>query len=321
MNKKLQVFVSSTYTDLINERQAAVEAILSAGHIPAGMELFSAGNESQLEVIKRWINESDVYMLILGGRYGSIEHESGKSYTQLEYEYALEINKPIFSIVIDENALFKKAGEQGKSVMEAENPDKYEEFKKIILTKMCKFFEDIKDIQLAIHTTLSDFNSRFELSGWISGKELQKIDNLITQNSTLIKENDKLKKELEKISKIMDKNIENKEKAFKDIMVKLIRTKVIVKKGLIDNDKDYECSALELLIKDENSFATGITNKLGTSDYQSLLYYKVAPVLMRYGLVAINKVPGVQWEIIRTTKEGFDFLRYCHKKMDETHEH
>ena len=47
MNKKLQVFVSSTYTDLIEERQAAVEAILDAGHIPAGMELFKAGNESQ----------------------------------------------------------------------------------------------------------------------------------------------------------------------------------------------------------------------------------------------------------------------------------
>ena len=55
MNKKLQVFVSSTYTDLIEERQAAVQAILDAGHIPAGMELFKAGNESQLKTIYKWI--------------------------------------------------------------------------------------------------------------------------------------------------------------------------------------------------------------------------------------------------------------------------
>lgn len=61
--KKLQIFVLSTYTDLIEERQAAVEAILSAGHIPAGMELFSAGDESQMTVIDRWIDESDVYLL------------------------------------------------------------------------------------------------------------------------------------------------------------------------------------------------------------------------------------------------------------------
>ncbi len=74
--------------DLIEERQAAVEAILDAGHIPAGMELFKAGNESQLKTIYQWIDESDVYMLILGGRYGTVEPKSGKSYTQLEYEYA-----------------------------------------------------------------------------------------------------------------------------------------------------------------------------------------------------------------------------------------
>jgi hypothetical protein len=84
VKKRLQVFVSSTYTDLIEERQAAVEAILTAGHIPAGMELFAAGDESQLEVIKQWIDESDIYLLILGGRYGSVEKSSGKSYTQIE---------------------------------------------------------------------------------------------------------------------------------------------------------------------------------------------------------------------------------------------
>jgi len=63
MKKKLQVFISSTYTDLLEERQTAVEAIFSCGHIPAGMELFTAGDESQLTVIKKWIAESDVFYL------------------------------------------------------------------------------------------------------------------------------------------------------------------------------------------------------------------------------------------------------------------
>ena len=76
---------------MLDERQAAVEAILQAGHIPAGMELFTSSNQSQWDIIKRWIDESDIYMLILGGRYGSIETKSGKSYTHLEYEYALSI--------------------------------------------------------------------------------------------------------------------------------------------------------------------------------------------------------------------------------------
>jgi len=59
---KLQVFISSTFADLQEERQAGVEAVLTAGHIPAGMELFAAGDESQMNVIKRWIDESDVYL-------------------------------------------------------------------------------------------------------------------------------------------------------------------------------------------------------------------------------------------------------------------
>ena len=118
MNKKLQVFVSSTYTDLIEERQAAVQAILDAGHIPAGMELFKAG-KSQMKTIQKWIDESDVYMLILGGRYGSIEEESGLSYTELEYRYAISKNIPIIVILLTDGFLhIKAASSKGNQIFE-----------------------------------------------------------------------------------------------------------------------------------------------------------------------------------------------------------
>ena len=106
--KKLQIFVSSTFTDLKEERQAAVEAILKSGNIPAGMELFTAGDKSQLETITRWIDDSDVYCLILGGRYGSIEPTTGNSYTEVEYDYAKSNNKPLFAIVISDKYLEEK---------------------------------------------------------------------------------------------------------------------------------------------------------------------------------------------------------------------
>lgn len=104
--------MSSTYKDLIDERQAAVEAILDEGHIPAGMELFKGG-KSQLETIKRWIDDSDVYLLILGGRYGSIDKDTLLSYTQLEYEYALSRNMPVFAVVLDEEYLLEKSKKLG----------------------------------------------------------------------------------------------------------------------------------------------------------------------------------------------------------------
>ena len=89
--RKLQVFVSSTYSDLVDVRLAAMEAILAAGHIPAAMEQFSPGDETAWEKIKRWIRQSDGYLLILGGRYGSREPLSGRGYVELEYDYALEL--------------------------------------------------------------------------------------------------------------------------------------------------------------------------------------------------------------------------------------
>ena len=66
------------------------------------MELFKAGNDSQLKTIYKWIDESDVYMLILGGRRITNEKKSGLSYTQLEYEYAISKNIPVFAVILSE---------------------------------------------------------------------------------------------------------------------------------------------------------------------------------------------------------------------------
>jgi hypothetical protein len=157
--KKLQVFISSTYIDLEGERQAAVEAILDSGNIPAGMELFKAGNETQLKTIERWIDESDVYLLILGGRYGSIEEKSDKSYTRLEYEYAVKKNIPIFAVVLSEATIFKKASIIGKAnSIEVKEIDKYKEFKELVYGKVVREVEDIQEIKLSIHRTLNEFN-------------------------------------------------------------------------------------------------------------------------------------------------------------------
>src|SRR5690606_1452350 len=96
------VFISSTFTDLQEERQVALKAILEAGHIPAGMELFASDNKTMLEYIRKWIKQSDMVILMIGNRYGSVEEESGKSYTQLEYEYACELGIPTLAFFFDD---------------------------------------------------------------------------------------------------------------------------------------------------------------------------------------------------------------------------
>ncbi len=96
--KKYQVFVSSTFTDLKDERQAVSRAILNLGHIPAGMELFPATDIDQLSFIKKVIDDCDYYLLIIGGRYGTTTDE-GLSYTELEFNYAFDSEKPILAFL------------------------------------------------------------------------------------------------------------------------------------------------------------------------------------------------------------------------------
>lgn len=198
MNKKLQVFVSSTYTDLIEERQAAVQAILDAGHIPAGMELFKAG-KSQMKTIQKWIDNSDIYMLILGGRYGSIEEESGLSYTELEYRYALSKNMPVFAIVLEDSLLYTKAASHGKNtVLENENLDKYETFKSLVMSKIIKKINNINSIEAVVHSTINDiqYDDDYSLVGWVKGTTINNDPKITNRIKFLETENRNLKSQL-----------------------------------------------------------------------------------------------------------------------------
>jgi nucleoside 2-deoxyribosyltransferase len=194
--KRLQVFVSSTYTDLIDERQAAVEAILSHGHIPAGMELFTSGDESQMEVIKQWIEDSDVYLLILGGRYGSIEPNSGKSYTQLEYEYAIELGKPYFACVVNEAAQARRLKEHGSKVTETENPKELKAFRQLVDSKIRKEWDDIKDIKIIVGETLGAFARREDLVGWVRADQVTVNPAVAEEMARLSKENEQLRSQI-----------------------------------------------------------------------------------------------------------------------------
>lgn len=52
MEKKYQIFISSTYKDLIEARSKVRDAILSMMHFLVGMEMFNAADEEQWEIIQ-----------------------------------------------------------------------------------------------------------------------------------------------------------------------------------------------------------------------------------------------------------------------------
>ena len=98
IKKKYQVFVSSTYLDLRNERQEVLKALLGCSCIPAGMEFFPSSDEELWSLIKSVVDECDYYLLLIGGRYGSTTN-AGVSYTEAEYDYAISTGKPVLAFL------------------------------------------------------------------------------------------------------------------------------------------------------------------------------------------------------------------------------
>lgn len=315
MQKKLQVFISSTFTDLQEERQVAVEAVLNSGHIPAGMELFKSGDTTQKEVIKKWIDESDVYMLILGGRYGSIDEETGKSYTHWEYDYAGEIGKPRFAIVIKEEALEQKVKDIGSHVMERENYSLYQAFRKQVLDKISKFFSEKRDIKLVVYESLKEFERKEDLYGWVSGKDIQVNSDLQAENYQLMKEVGELRKQLEKLETEMKKKNDLDGHSYNEVFEYLVNTKINIPEDSlgIEPFDGKEVPILAFLKIYQDRFAIGVSNYYGMKPVDKLLFFDVAPHLLKFGLVEkVKMAKGVQR--FQTSKVGLKFLRLTNLK-------
>lgn len=308
MKRKLQVFISSTYTDLVAERQAAVSAVLKAGHIPAGMELFTAGDKSQMKTIERWIDESDVYMLILGGRYGSIEPTSGLSYTELEYDYAKENGKPSFSVVITEKALEAKIKSAGLNSIERDNSSALKQFREKALSNISSFFDDDKDIKLCVHESMSDFTANPELKGWIAVEDIEDTKTLHDEIDRLREENLNLTGEIKKLNDNLGKqNINNEvEKIEKDkeTIEFLKEVPVTVPAEISGDNTEFVSDLFYLTYKYRDKLINGINNNAGMAEIDRFFYFNILPKLQAHGLAENEKVAGVRYRRSFLNKEG-----------------
>lgn len=190
MEKRYQVFVSSTYEDLFKERAEVMQALLELDCIPAGMELFPASNEDQWSLIKRVIDDSDYYIVIIGGRYGSTNSE-GLGYTEMEYRYALETDKPIIAF-LHKNPDEIKAGFTEKT---QEGTEKLEAFRNLAKKKMVRYWTNPSELGSVVSRSVVNLKKQCPAIGWV------RADSTVDENSMreilkLKQENDELKARL-----------------------------------------------------------------------------------------------------------------------------
>ncbi len=196
MNNKYQIFVSSTYIDLIEARRRIINRILSMDHFPAGMEMFNAENANQWEVIKRTIDSSDYYIVVIGHRYGSIEETSGISYTEKEYDYAVSKGIPVLAFIRDRNtATLPKERESDDKLV-----SKLAQFINKAQQRMCEYWTDLEDLEAKVPSALYNSFRYYPQTGWIRGNQAASPE-MANELARLSKENSELRLELEKYKK------------------------------------------------------------------------------------------------------------------------
>jgi len=108
---KVRVFISSTTYDLGLIRKDLEEFISSIGYEPVLNDSPKIAVPEKLDKIEacRWlVRTSDIFVLIIGGRYGSIDKDTGKSITWIEFDTAISAKIPTYIFVDKE--IFSKRG-------------------------------------------------------------------------------------------------------------------------------------------------------------------------------------------------------------------
>lgn len=186
VDRKYTVFVSSTYKDLKDERDAVSKAILEIGHIPVGMEMFSAGDEQQWQLIRRQIDQSDYYVVIVAHQYGSMFE--GVSYTEREYDYAVQAGVPVLGFVIESNAEWPADRIETNPEVRA----RLEAFRDKVRSRMVSFWRNADALNAKVLAGLTKEMARNPRPGWLRGTEAAGPE-VLAELSRLSKENAELR--------------------------------------------------------------------------------------------------------------------------------
>lgn len=224
MEKKYQIFISSTFDDLKNERNEVAKAILEIGDIPVGMEMFSAADETQWKLIQRQIEQSDYYVVIVAHRYGSMAGDV--SYTEREYNYAVEIGVPVLGFVIEESV-------QWPPNFVDKDPDvrrRLDTFKNKVKSRMVSFWNNADGLAGRVLAALGKQKNLAPRPGWVRAINLP--------GAEVMGEFAKLGQEVARLS---EENADLKQKASTETTYSLID-------AMAD---DVECQAVILMYETE----------------------------------------------------------------------
>jgi hypothetical protein len=191
MDKRYQVFVSSTFADLKEERNRVIQTLMEMDCIPAGMELFPAMDEEQLDFIKRVIDDCDYYILIIGGRYGSTTSE-GISYTEKEYDYAIEKRLKVLAFIHERPEEIPA----GKSEKDPEMLSRLDAFRgRVSQGRLVKYWNSAEQLPGLVSLSLNKTIKTYPAIGWVRADQVSSAE-ILAELNELRKQNHDLEQAL-----------------------------------------------------------------------------------------------------------------------------
>lgn len=181
--RKYSIFISSTYEDLKVERQAIMGVALENDFIPVGMEQFHAAPASQWDVITKMIDECDFYMLVIGGRYGSIDYEKQMSFTEKEYDYAKSKGIKVIVLIKDRSSITEDKKDMGED--KYDKMKRLDEFRNRVVNdgNTVDFFMDISSLQYKTSAALKNAIKYVDsTAGWVLFRDVVDIINEEAEN-------------------------------------------------------------------------------------------------------------------------------------------
>ena len=220
---KYQVFISSTYSDLLKERRRVLDILLMADCIPAGMENFVATDDEQFSVIKKVIDLCDYYILILGKRYGSVNEATGISYTEMEYNYAIDKGIPVLVFVLDDSVEV----DDDKIEKDDIKKGKLAEFKsRAMRNRLASVWKDQSDLMGKVAIAIMQAKNEIKRPGWHRGNDEEK-ERMLKQIELLQAENEDLRKQISSFG-VVKKDIDFEEAFYGKEIVLHFTEKVFV---------------------------------------------------------------------------------------------
>lgn len=145
-----RVYVSSTYTDLVQARSSVSRALRDAGCEVVAMEDYAATGRPPLDKCLADVRSSDIYVGIVAWRYGFVPPGEKHSITEAEYREAVRLNIPCLLFLLDEDAMWpRKLIDRDEGPIEALRDDMTKRY-------LVKFFESVEELPELVKAAVAE---------------------------------------------------------------------------------------------------------------------------------------------------------------------